>query len=50
MQSFVLEDEGSLEMDGDDGNSVVPMYLMLLICTLKMLNIMLCAFYHTFQK
>ena len=43
-----MQDEGSLEMDGDDGNTVVPMYLMLLICILKMLNIMLGVFYHNF--
>lgn len=45
----VLQDEeGSLEMGGGDGSTAMPMYLMPLNYMPKMVNIVLCVFYHNF--
>ena len=43
----VWNNEKVLEMDGGNGFTTVPMYLMPLTCALKMVNFVLCVFCHS---
>lgn len=49
----VWDDEKVLNTDSGDGCTILPRYLMLLDCTLKMgtmVNFKLCLFYYNFLK